>query len=33
LRIFFRLSVYIEIDFIDAGMPPEPWLGAPFILT
>jgi hypothetical protein len=31
LRIFFRLIVGIEIDFIHAGLPPGAWLGVPCI--
>jgi len=33
LRIFFRLSVGVEIDFIDAGLPPGTWLGVPCLAT
>src|SRR5207344_1339050 len=33
LRIFFRLSVDIEIDFINAGLPPGAWLGVPCLRT
>jgi hypothetical protein len=29
LRIFFPLSVSVEIDFLDAGLPPGAWLGVP----
>ena len=29
LRIFIRLSVGIEIDFIDTCLPWEPWFGVP----
>jgi hypothetical protein len=31
LRILFGLSVDVEIDFINAGLPPGTWLGVPCI--
>ena len=31
LRIFFRLSVGVEIDFIDASLPRGTWLGVPCV--
>jgi hypothetical protein len=31
LRIFFWLSVGVEIDFINAGLPLGTWLGVPCI--
>jgi hypothetical protein len=33
LRILFRLSVGVEIDFINAGLPPGAWRGVPWLGT